>query len=175
MLNGEGAHPRSPANPPRTAVFESGEQVEAAFEMRSSRASRVSTRTPRRSAYAEPPLPAQEDRLAGLADVATIVPHRVQPRDHGREELAQAICRDITHGPPEEAALHSPQRRGEVVREGIANIVLKEEPKPWVHDGDIGRLNAGEKSVKLLIFLETSLDMRAKPVLALNPKRWNGA
>ena len=65
------------------AVLERGEQIEAALE-------RVAVARPERPlelriARHAPgrPLLAQENRLIGLADVAAIVPHRVQPRDHG--------------------------------------------------------------------------------------------
>lgn len=97
------------------AALESGEQAEATIEhvavARPERPLklRVTRHAPGR------PLLSQENRLIGLADVAAIVPHRVQPRNHGREELVQAVRRDVTHRATEEVTLRGTQHGGEVV------------------------------------------------------------
>lgn len=121
------------------AVLERSKQVEAALE-------RVAVARPERPlelrvARHTPscPLLAQGDRLKGLADVATVVSHRIHPRDHGREELVQAVRRDVTHRTTEEVALRGPQHGGEIImREGVADIALEERHKQRVHDEDVG-------------------------------------
>ena len=79
------------------AVLERGEQVEAALE-------RVAVARPERPLElrvarhaSSRSLLAQENRLIGLADVAAVVPHRVQPCDYGREELVQAVRGDVAN------------------------------------------------------------------------------
>ena len=151
------------------AVLERGKQVEAALE-------RVAVARPERPlelrvARHTPscPLLAQEDRLKGLADVATVISHRTQPRNHGREELVQAVRRDVAHRATEEVALRGPQHGDEVVmREGVADIVLEEGHEQRVHDGDVKLLNASEKNAELLILTGTSRDTRVVPCVATN-------
>ena len=115
VLDGEGAAREVQRVLRMPAVLERGEQVEAALE-------RVAVARPERppklrvARHASGrPLLSQENRLIGLADVAAIVPHRVQPCDHGREELVQAVRRDVTHRATEEVALRGPQHGGKVV------------------------------------------------------------
>ena len=73
------------------------EQIEAALKrMEVARPKRLLELHVARHASSRPLL-SQENRLIGLTNVAAIVPRRVQPRDHGREELVQAVRRDVTH------------------------------------------------------------------------------
>lgn len=121
------------------AVLERSKQVEAALE-------RIAVARPERPLElrvarhaSSRPLLSQENRLIGLADVAAVVPHRIQPRDYGREELVQAVRRNVTHRATEEVALRGPQHGGEVVmRERPTDIVLEEGHKQRVHDEDVG-------------------------------------
>lgn len=148
------------------AVLERSKQVEATFE-------RVAVARPERPLElrvarhaSSRPLLSQENRLIGLADVAAIVPHRVQPCDYGREELVQAVCRNVTHRATEEVALRGPQHGSEVVmREGITDIVLEEGHGQRVHDGDVKCVDVREEHADPCLAQEKST-IRYAPRLA---------
>ena len=150
------------------AVLERGKQVEAALELVAvARPERLPELRVTRHASSRPLL-SQKNRLIGLADAATVVSHRVQPCDYGREELVQAVRRDVTHRATEEIALRGPQHGGKVVmREGIADIVLEEGHKQRVHDGDVKCVDASEKNAEHLVLTGTSRDARVVPAIAV--------
>ena len=169
VLDGEVATPEVQRVLRVPAVLERGEQIEAALErVAVARPElplelRVTRHTPGR------PLLAQKDGLIGLPDVTTVIPHHVQPRDHGREELVQAVRRNVTHRATEEVALRGPQHRGKVVMcKGIVDMVLEEGHEQRIHDGDVKRVDAGEKDVKLFVLADTSRNARVVPSVAAN-------
>lgn len=101
----------------------------------------------------------QNDGLKGLADVPAILPHRRKSRDHGREELVQAVRGDVACRATEEMALRSPQDGGEViVRERAVTIVLEEGHEQRVHNSHVKYFDTGEKNTELLVLAGASGD-----------------
>lgn len=99
-LDGEGAAREVQRVLHVPAVLERSEQVEATLEcVAVARPKRPLKLSVARHAPSRPLL-AQKNRLVGLSDVATVVSHRIQPRDHRREELAQSVCNDVTNVNP---------------------------------------------------------------------------
>ena len=105
------------------------------------------------------PLLTQKNGLEGLADVPAVLPHRRKSRDHGREELVQAIRGDVACRTTEEIALDGAQDGDEViVRERAVTIVLEEGHEQRVHCGHVKCPNAGEKNVELLVLAGAGRD-----------------
>ena len=118
-----------------SAVLEHGEQIKAATECVAVARPELplELRVARHASGC--PLLAQENRLIGLTSVAAVTPYHIQLRDYGREELVQAVRRDIAHRATEEITFRGPQHRDVVVMyEDIADIVLKKGHEQRVHN-----------------------------------------
>lgn len=156
VLDGEGATREVQRVLRVPAVLERCEQVEPPLE-------RVAVARPEgslelgvaRHAPSSPILP-QQDGLEGLADVPTVLSHRRKPRNHGREELVQAVRGDVACRATKEIALRSPQDGREiVVRERTVAIVPKEGHEQRVHNGHVKCFDASEKSAEFLVLAGT--------------------